>query len=277
MTLRDLEHTLSCAGVESARADILTLAAHVSGLGTASLAARLDDGIDAERWFPALCMLADRRAAREPLQYILGKWEFYGDEYNVTRDTLIPRSETELLAETAISILPPHAVIADLCCGSGCIGIAVCRRTDARCYSVDISAPALAVAEENARALGVCDRVTFLRGDVLTGDALPDAAFDMIISNPPYIKTDVIDTLAPELSFEPRIALDGGGDGMAFYRAIVSNCKSSLRRGGSFLFEIGSDEADEIKNIARAHGFSAEIAADLSGLPRTALLKPNTK
>lgn len=277
MTLRDLEHTLFCAGVESARADILTLAAHASGLGTASLAARLDDDIAAERWFPALCGLSNRRAAREPLQYIIGKWEFYGDEYKVTRDTLIPRPETELLVETAISILPPRAVIADLCCGSGCIGISVCRRTDARCYSVDISAPALAVAKENARALGVCDRVTFLRGDVLAGDALPGNAFDMIISNPPYIKTDVIDTLAPELSFEPRIALDGGWDGMAFYRAIISNYKNSLSPGGSFLFEIGADEADDIRDTARAHGFSADIAADLSGLPRAALLKQDTR
>lgn len=273
MTLRELSQTLAESGIESAKADILSLAAHVSGLGKASLLARFDDEVSGEDWYGALTALTGRRRTREPLQYILGKWEFFGDEYKVTPDTLIPRPETEMLVEFAISHLPEGARVADLCCGSGCIGIAVCLHKNAVCELVDISVPALAVAEENARLLGVWDKVTCRCGDVLSGIALPGGAlYDMIISNPPYVKTADINMLAPELSFEPSLALDGGDDGMTFYRAIVRSYAARLAPGGSFVFEIGYDSSDGITSLAKETGFLADITPDLSGLPRMAVL-----
>lgn len=271
MTLRELSSILAGAGIDSARADTLRLAEHASGVGRAMLMARFDDDITAESWCAALTEMIRRRAAREPLQYILGKWEFYGDEYTVTPDTLIPRPETELLVDYAVSHLPPRARIADLCCGSGCIGIAVCRHTDADCDSLDVSEAALAVARRNADALGVSDRMTFSRGDVLRGGTL-SGLYDMMISNPPYVKTDELRQLEPELSFEPTLALDGGPDGMIFYRRIIENYKENLAPGGSFVFEIGASQGGDITSLAREHGFYVEVRHDLSGLPRMAII-----
>ncbi len=273
MTLRELSLRLSAAGIESALADTVSLASHVSGSSPASLYARLDDELEGEDWLPELLCLSERRRLREPLQYILGKWEFYGDEYKVTPDTLIPRSETELLVDFALAQLARGSRIADLCCGSGCIGIAICRHADVFCDSVDISSPTLRTAKENAAALGVKDKISFIRGDVTTAPLPTGAIYDMIVSNPPYIKTSAIETLAPELSHEPRIALDGGEDGMKFYRGILKNYSPCLAPGGMFVFEIGFDLSESITALAREHGFSCAVYPDLGGVPRMAVLK----
>lgn len=275
MTLRELSSKLADAGIESARADTLRLAEHASGIGDAVLMARFDDDVAGEPWYDSLAGMIRRRVDREPLQYILGTWEFYGDEYTVTPDTLIPRPETELIVDYVISGIPARARIADLCCGSGCIGIAVCRRTDAVCDSIDVSDAALAVARRNADTLSVRDRITFLHGDVLCGSALP-GLYDVIVSNPPYVKTAELDSLEPELSFEPVLALDGGHDGMIFYRRIIENYKENLADGGSFVFEIGAALGDDITALSHEHGFCAELRPDLSGLPRMAVLKKPT-
>ena len=271
MTLRDIESILAGAGIESAKSDALRLAESASGLSRASLLARYGEDISDLHWFRQLSDMAARRARREPLQYILGKWEFYGDEYTVTPDVLIPRPETEMLVDYALAHLPHSPVIADLCCGSGCIGIAVCRNTDAHCDSVDISGAALRVAAQNALSLGVGDRIKFMHGDVLRGTLL-HGTYDMIISNPPYVKTSEMAELSPELSFEPSIALDGGGDGMMFYRRIIEDYSENLTPGGVFLFEIGRDLGDDMTSLAERHGFSADILPDLAGLPRMAVL-----
>lgn len=278
MTLCELAKKLRDAGIDSAKSDTLRLAEEVSGLSRASLMARYNDEISGAEWYGRLSGMISRRASREPLQYIIGKWEFYGDEYKVTPDTLIPRPETEMLVDYAISHLSTHkgAHIADLCCGSGCIGIAVCRNTDAHCDSIDISSPALAVAKENANSLGVAEKITFFVGDVLTGTPLPEKRYDVILSNPPYIKTSDLLSLEPELSFEPASALDGGEDGMIFYRRIIENYKNALTMDGIFVFEIGADEGCDVAALAEKHGFQIEIHNDLAGLPRMAVLsKPN--
>ncbi len=276
MTLRELAKALESAGIDTARHDVLLLAGAVSGLGNASLAARYDYELDALPWASHLYELVSRRSTREPLQYILGKWEFYGDGYTVTPDVLIPRPETELLVDFSLSRLKtraPGALIADVCCGSGCIGISICRRADVRCHSVDISAPALAVAKRNAASLGVADRITFFEADAMKPGFLPAGSYDMIISNPPYVLSSEMEALAPELSFEPVIALDGGVDGMMFYRSIIKNCNKLLSGDGVFVFEIGASLGKKISAVAEEHGFFAEITPDASGLPRMAVLR----
>ena len=271
MTLRELASTLADAGIDSAKSDTLLIAEKVSGIGRASLMARFDEDISALPWYAEAESMISRRASREPLQYILGKWEFYGDVYTVTPACLIPRPETEMLVDYARGHLPRGARIADLCCGSGCIGVAVCRNTDAHCDSVDISKAALGVAIENAESLGVSGRIRFHRGDVLSSGAIP-GEYDMILSNPPYVKTSELYDLEPELSFEPMLALDGGDDGMIFYRAIVENYKEKLTENGEFVFEIGAGLGGDMTELAHSYGFECRIYNDLSGLPRMAVL-----
>ena len=271
MTLRELASRLADAGIDSAKSDTLLIAEKVSGIGRASLMARFDEDISAQPWYAEAESMISRRVSREPLQYILGKWEFYGDVYTVTPACLIPRPETEMLVDYARGHLPRGARIADLCCGSGCIGVAVCRNTDAYCDSVDISKAALGVAIENAESLGVSGRIRFHRGDVLSSGAI-SGEYDMILSNPPYVKTSELYDLEPELSFEPMLALDGGDDGMIFYRAIVENYKEKLTENGEFVFEIGAGLGGDMTELAHSYGFECRIYNDLSGLPRMAVL-----
>lgn len=276
MTLRDAVRLLREAGVDDAKNDALALYSSVSGRSRASLMFSLDEDISNEPCFPRFRELLERREEREPLQYILGKWSFFGDEYLVSPACLIPRADTETVVEVLFSRLKKRALIADICCGSGCIGIAALRNSDATCVSVDISEDALAVARKNADALGVSDRISFFVCDVLdkksVDSVFSDEKFDVIASNPPYIKPSDAKTLAPELSYEPEIALFGGEDGMLFYRVITETFLPHLTDGGAFVYEIGCDEADDIKKIADANGLFCRIINDIESRPRAAIL-----
>lgn len=276
MTLRDAVRLLEEAGADDAKNDALTLYAHVSGRSRASLMFSMNDDISAEPCFDEFTALLKRRAAREPLQYIIGKWSFFGDEYFVSPACLIPRPDTETVVEVLLSRLKKGAVIADLCCGSGCIGIAAVRNSDAVCFSVDVSEDALEIAKKNAASLGVGERIRFARCDVLDAQSVNDVfsgkKFDLITSNPPYIKPSDASSLAPELSYEPEIALFGGEDGMLFYRSITENFLPYLASGGAFIYEIGYDEADDIKTIADAASLSCSVVNDIEGRPRAAIL-----
>ena len=267
---------LESAGVENPRGDVLRLAEYLTGMSSASLMARYDYDISACGWLPDMKKLVDRRRSREPLQYIIGSWEFYGDEYAVTPDTLIPRPETELLVDYGARRLRRGCRVADLCCGSGCIGIALVRHAGVVCDSVDISSPALAVAEKNARTLGVSDAVAFHNADVTDGESVSRAlsgSYSMIFSNPPYVRRGELAALLPELSFEPSIALDGGVDGLDFYRGILDACGRYLEPCGEFVFEIGYDEADGVSEIASDRGYAAAFERDGGGFYRLAALR----
>lgn len=272
MTLRHAIAKLAAVGIDSAKNDALSIYSHVSGRSMASLIFSLDEDISQTSHYDSFIKLIERRAAREPLQYVLGKWSFYGDDYKVSPACLIPRPETEDIVAAVLSILPKNARIADLCCGSGCIGIAVTKNSDAICTSVDISADAIEIARENALAIGVADRVSFRIADV-TARPQDVELYDVIVSNPPYIRRDVIPQLEPELAYEPVIALDGGDDGMVFYRAIVKNYADTLKSDGAFVFEIGYDQADDITALAESNGFSADVKLDVENRPRTAILR----
>ena len=262
MTLQEATARLREVGIENADWEARQLFCHFGGLRPSDLI-----GTDPDVSAPALTDAIRRRIAREPLQYILGEVGFYRESYLVTPACLIPRPDTELLVEEAIRRLPPQGTFADFCTGSGCIAISVlCARTDLTADAYDISEDALALARKNAERNGVADRIRFHACDILTTP--PTAAWDAILSNPPYIPTETVDTLLPELSHEPRIALDGGPDGMDFYRAILGGTSAPL-----YLFEIGYDQKEAIEALASVHGYPVEVLTDLGGNPRCAVIK----
>lgn len=272
MTLHFAVKVLENAGVDDAKNSVLSLWSHVSGKSMASLLFSMDDDLSDSPYFAHFMYLLTRRASREPLQYLLGKWSFYGDEYYVSPACLIPRADTELIVDTVLAHLPKNSRIADICCGSGCIGIAVLRNSDAVCDSVDISEEALEIARKNAESLGVSNRINLHRADVTVSSPLTEK-YDVIVSNPPYIRHSVVETLSPEVLCEPKIALDGGDDGLVFYRAILKNFISALKENGKFVFEIGYDQKEDIESIAETFSLSCDIKYDIENRPRAAILK----
>ena len=210
----------------------------------------------------------DRLDNREPLAYIIGEWYFYDEKYKVNENCLIPRPDTEHLVDYLIKNLPKNAVFADLCTGSGCIAISVlAHRKDVTAVAVDISEGAISIAMENSVINSVSDRITFICSDILSDNPLNDGIFDAIVSNPPYIKTDVIDTLEPEVRNEPRIALDGGKDGLDFYKRIFTEYRKNVSPGGFIITEIGYDQGPQVQDL-----FGCQISKDYGGNDRIAIL-----
>ncbi len=205
----------------------------------------------------------------EPLAYVLGEWYFYGLTFKLNRSCLIPRPDTEHVVEAAINKIPKNGHFADLCTGSGCIAISVLKnRPDLSCEAYDISAEALSAAKENASLNGV--NACFSELDVLK--AKPESGiYDAVVSNPPYIRSIVIPTLTT-VQKEPMAALDGGEDGLVFYREIVRRYKMALKDNGIFIFEIGYDQGQDIKRIAEENGFTCEVTKDYGGNDRVAIL-----
>lgn len=216
---------------------------------------------------------AIRRAENgEPLAYLLGEWYFYGLTFKLSRDCLIPRPDTEHTVEKAIELIPKNGAFIDLCTGSGCIAISVKKhRPDLTGYALDISEGALEMAKINASYNGAA--VTFFQGDVLSSHPQPTVPMlDAVISNPPYIKTEVLKGLEVAKS-EPIIALDGGEDGMIFYRNIIKVYAPILKENGHFIFEIGYDQGQDIAELAEVNGFSCSVYKDYGGNDRVAVLK----
>lgn len=210
---------------------------------------------------------AKRRIAREPLQYILGEWEFYGLPFKVGKGVLIPRPDTEAVTDCALKLLGTmgggrHTVY-DLCAGSGCIGISIAKHADISLFSIEKSVDAAAFLKENLRINGVCATVTV--GDVLDAALVPDGTADIIVCNPPYIGRGVLPTLEPELGFEPEMALDGGEDGLFFYENITPLWRSALKPGGYIVYEIGYDQAESVNYILEKNGFCDIITVKDAG------------
>ena len=217
--------------------------------------------------------LIERRLNGEPMAYITGEWEFFGLPLEVTPDVLIPRSDTEVLVETALRALVGRkmdARILDLCSGSGCIGCALAHELPAaRVVQVDISDAALEIGRRNARRNRL-NRVIGLRADALKKPPMSIGSFDLIVSNPPYVPSIEILTLDGSVrDFEPLGALDGGEDGLMFYRAIVRWWRPLLRPGGWLMFEVGEDQSDAVLALMREAGMENLYAVeDTQGIKR---------
>lgn len=220
--------------------------------------------------------LVQRRIRREPIQYILGHVDFFGLKIKVGKGVLIPRPETEIIAEEVIKILPSEAEvkILDLCTGSGCLAFAIAKNFPySKVFGTDISDRALEYAVENAKINNI-KNISFFSGS-LYEPARQFTPFDLIVSNPPYIKKNDIDSLQQEIKdWEPHTALDGGEDGMEFYRKIISDAGKYLSDNGYVFLEIGMGQADDIAKIAKQAGFSdINIIKDFAGIERVFRIK----
>lgn len=211
---------------------------------------------------------ADRLLGGEPLDYILGNSDFCGIRIKVDERVLIPRFETELLAAEAVKELTgkPDADALDMCTGSGCIAAYIARNTAARVTAADISDDALDVARENLKGLGATVVMSDMFGAI-------EGEFDIITANPPYIKTFDIDGLAPQVTAQPRLALDGGEDGLRFYRLIAEQAKKHIKKGGVLMTEIGFDQADAVTELFAGLG-ECRVIKDLDGKDRIVVCRP---
>lgn len=217
----------------------------------------------------------EKRADRVPLQHIVGEQEFMGLCFKVNEHTLIPRQDTETLVEEAMHHLSDGMRILDLCTGSGCILLSLLQYSnECEGVGIDISDQALMIARENAERLNL--EAAFLEGDLFApladfaSEKTTDRLFDMIVSNPPYIETAVIDTLMPEVrEHEPILALDGGEDGMHFYRRIIAEAPAHMRKGAYLFMEIGCEQGEAVGSLMRRAGLEqVEVFKDYTGLDR---------
>lgn len=267
MTLREAADILRRAGVENPTGDAGLLLSEICGVPRASL----PFSADAEYNSPEFESAVYRRANREPLQYILGKWWFRDSEFLVSPACLIPRPETEMLVELAVEVLPQEGRILDLCTGSGCVGLSVMReRPDSTGVLLDISEAALNMAVRNMEKLELFDRCQTILADVTkpVPAELLSQKFDVILANPPYITAEEMKFLEPELAFEPEIALTDGGDGMSVVRGILANYPVLLKDGGILAIEIGWGERNSAIAEAERAGLRCHVEKDLAGLDR---------
>lgn len=276
MTLKMLWQEYSArfreAGVPEPETDAWYLLEHVTGVTRARYFMNPDQSVPDEQLIQ-YTHLCERRMQRIPLQHLTGVQEFMGYEFIVSDAVLIPRQDTEILVEEAAGILRKDSDILDVCTGSGCILLSLLKIAEERGLGsitgvgVDISEDALAVAGKNKEKLSI-KNAELLRGDLL--EPVADRRFDIIVSNPPYIRTEEIEKLEAEVKvFDPFIALDGGADGLIFYRRIVEQAAGCLKKGGSLLFEIGYDQGEDVKRLMEQAGFeNVRIKKDFAGLDR---------
>lgn len=243
------------------------MVAHLLGTQPAGLAVRREERWSAEN-DDLLAQMIDRRLQGEPLQYLLGEWSFLGLSMLVRRGVLIPRADTEVVAERAISFLRERRSrrVLDLCCGAGCIGIALAVYAEAQVVAADISAACCALAGENAARNGI--PLDIRRGDLFE-PVQSEERFDLMVCNPPYLSAADLTSLQAEVAFEPRLALDGGVDGLDFYRRIAAGFEQHLVDDGALLVEIGSTQAPAVRELLG----DGEVLRDYAGLPRGLLVR----
>ena len=265
---------LSEAGIDDAQTDARLLLEWCCGTDRNTLLVHGERGISEEEYRRyADCIT--RRKQHVPLQHITGEQDFMGLTFVVNHNVLIPRQDTEVLVEEVMKHLHDGMRILDMCTGSGCILLSLLRYSnDCTGVGIDISEDALRVAKENTeRILGtqaiMQSKVTLKQGDLFKG-LDPKDRFDIIVSNPPYIKTDVVETLMPEVrDYEPRLALDGQEDGLFFYRQIIAKAGEFLMGGGVLFFEIGYDQGEDVRRLMEEAGYmEIEVIKDFAGLDR---------
>ena len=269
---------LASCGIQTSRLDAEVLLAHVLGVSRTSLYARLKTPLS-QAAAEHFGQLVNRRAGREPLQYITGLQEFWSLEFGVDERVLIPRPETELVVEVALTLLrdtrPLPLRLLDIGTGSGCLAVSLATEIPhAKVWATDISAEALAVAQANASRHGVADRIVFVQTDLWPPRTTNLAGFDLIVSNPPYIARSELSKLSglqPEVQdWEPRLALDGGPDGLDFYRRLLQDCSRQLCPGGWLVMEISAEQRDAVLRLIASQNTLAQFFCrnDYAGHPR---------
>ena len=268
----DIRQTLRRAGIEAATLEARELMCFASGKTCSQL---VQDG---QLYVPPAIEerakdLVRRHLAGEPVAYLIGEWEFYGLPLDISESVLIPRPDTETLVDHVVAWLRPlpECRVLDLCAGSGCIGLAIASQVPgARVVLGELAEGALRVCKQNVRRNELNARVTCLSVDAMEPPSSALWDFDVIVSNPPYIPTGDIPGLDPSVrDYEPLIALDGGADGLDFYRFIASKWKNALRLGGTLLFEVGIGQAPEVEEILAQNGFEQiQTTADTQGIWR---------
>ena len=269
------------AGIGDAGVDAWILLENICNISrTDDFVKMHDEGPD--EYVSSYLAAIDKRLTHYPLQYILGEWHFMGIKFKVNENVLIPRQDTEVLVVKILNIIQEEfkhqdkIKILDMCTGSGCIGISLaklCNKVEVT--AVDLSKEAIVVARENARMNDV-KNIHFIESDLfkvfnMYNDQEP---FDIIVSNPPYICSKEIDSLMAEVkNFEPRMALDGDEDGLVFYRKIVEGCKPYIKKGGYLAFEIGWNQAEDVKELMRSRYDNLEVVQDLAFLDRVVVGK----
>ena len=259
------------AAVEDAGFDCLQLFAHFTGMDRGRLLADGDAPLT-EGQVADFLAAVDRRCGGEPLQYILGEWEFYSLPFTVGEGVLIPRADTEILVDEALRLIEDVSSpkVADLCAGSGCIGISIAKnRPDASVTAVELSDRALPYLKQNLLRNNA-QNVTVLQADVLAGGG-ELTGFDLIVSNPPYIPTADLAPLSREVHHEPTMALDGGVDGLTFYRSSLEQWTTALSPKGMMAFEVGIDQADHVAKMMSRYFEQIYIVPDLNQVPRVVL------
>ena len=261
-----------CPDVENPDFEISTIMCHIAGICKAKLLAMRTEELSEELLYK-MREAVERRLQCEPLQYIIGEWEFFGLRMFCGEGCLIPRPETELLVEKAIELLPTGAHFLDLCSGSGCISVAILNnRKDVTGTAMDISEKALKYAEKNAKYHKVENRLEIV--NMPLEDYLPVKIPFCIISNPPYVKTKDVDAFPPVMKYEPRIAFDGGHDGLEYYKTIAMRYSSRLlANGGYLMLEAGYDTVREVEAILKYRKMRTEILSDMFGVERVCIGK----
>ena len=272
---------LIAAGISTARLDAEVLLSHIFMRDRAWLITHRDEALD-ETKLGLFEAAINRRSRREPLQYITGRQEFWGLDFNVTPDVLIPRPETELIVESALKIIRAASravLVVDLCVGSGCIAVTLAKESDTvRIFATDTSERALAVARGNARKHSVSDRIRFLEGDLFGPLAEFDlkGMVDLIVSNPPYVRSGDLPALQPEVrDFEPELALIAGPEGTEIQQRIIDAAPGFLRKDGSLIMEIGLGQSVSLTGIvndSRKYEIP-EILKDLAGIKRVIIAR----
>jgi release factor glutamine methyltransferase len=275
-TLNSAAITLSTAGIANARLDAEVLLSHIIHRDRVWLITHRDDVLDDkdQRDFDEAI---ERRSKREPLQYIIGNQEFWGLEFKVTPDVLIPRPETELIIEAAIAMVQDRnkpVRIIDLCTGSGCIAVSLAKElANAHVIATDASEKALAVARENTRDHGVADRIRYLEGDLFEPLKELDirGQIDIIVSNPPYVRESDLAALQSEVKdYEPLMALVAGPEGTEIAQRIIRHATEYLKKNGALIMEMGLGQAGALTRMTEATGAygKSEVLKDLAGIER---------
>ena len=267
MKLSEAIKILEDAGVSDAEYDARQIFSEFGVFSPYELLAKTAESSDTR-----IISAVEQRAQREPLQYILGKAYFYREKYTVSADCLIPRQDTEILVDFAVKNIPIGESFADICSGSGCIGISVLNNTEnTRATFVDISDAAMELAKKNAEDIGVFDRCNFLVADIMK--ELPEEKFFAVLSNPPYVKDEVYLGLDDEIFHEPKSAFVGGADGGDFYRRLIPSFHKLIKPGGFLALEIGFDQRELIEKLCKDNCLAAEFIKDFSGNYRVAVIR----